>query len=119
MTKQEEVMLKAERGEGLTVDEIKIYQATVKPVKQVYGKYGTLKKKYLEDRGIDWTIANLPEYLHGVDRQANELYEVMYAKLSNSEQYKRTGNFMEDYRRLTEMQKVIEEEILNEIVYVD
>lgn len=119
MTKQEEVMLKAERGEGLMVDEIEIYQATVKPVKQVYGKYGTLKKKYLEDRGIDWTIANLPEYLHGVDRQANELYETMYAKLSDSEQYRRTGNFMEDYRRITEMQKVIEEEILNEIVYVD
>ena len=118
MTKQE-VMLKAERNEGLTVDEIKIYQATVKPVKQVYGKYGTLKKKYIEDRGLDWTITNLPEYLHGVDRQADELYEVMYNKLSNSEQYKRTGNFMEDYRRLTEMQKVIEEEILNEIVYVD
>ena len=118
MTKQEEVMLKAERGEGLTVDEIKIYQAAVKSVKQVYGKYGTLNKKYLEDRGIDWTIANLPEYLHGVDRQADELYEVMYNKLSNSERYKRTGNFMEDYRRITEMQKVIETEILNEIVYV-
>ena len=46
------------------------------------------------------------------------MYGVMYNKLSNSEQYKRTGNFMEDYRRITEMQKVIETEILNEIVYV-
>ena len=113
-----ELLQKVENGEGLTVPEIKRYQQLVKPIKQVYGKYCNLKKKYLEDRGIDWTIANLPEYLHGVDKQANELYEVMYAKLSNSEQYKRTGNFIEDYRRITEMQKVIETEILNEIVYV-
>ena len=61
------VMLKAEAGEGLTVAEIKVYQKTVKPQKHVYGKYGTLAKQYLEDKGIDWTIVNLPEYLHGVD----------------------------------------------------
>ena len=43
------VMRKAEAGEGLTVAEIKVYQKTVKPEKQVYGKYGTLAKLYLED----------------------------------------------------------------------
>lgn len=118
MTKQEQVVLKAERGEGLTVEEVKIYQAAVKPVKHVYGKYGTLKKKYLEEKGIDWTIADLPTYLHGVDRQAAEMQEALTEKLSKSEQYQRTGNFMEDYRRLTAMQKAIEDEILNEIVYV-
>ena len=101
MTKQEQVVLKAERGEGLTVEEIKIYQEAVKPVQHVYGKYGTLKRKYLEEKGIDWTIADLPTYLHGIDKQADEL-----------------GNFMEDYRRQTEIQRLIEEEILNEIVYV-
>ncbi len=119
MTKQEQVILKAERGEGLTVEEIRIYQKAVKPVKHVYGKYGTLKMKYLEERGIDWTIANLPEYLHGVDQQASELHETMFAKLSQDERFKRTGDFMEDYRRQTEVQRLIEEEILNEIVYVE
>ena len=118
MTKQEQVVLKAERGEGLTVEEIKLYQETVKPVQHVYGKYGTLKRKYLEEKGIDWTIADLPTYLHGVDRQADELQETIRAKLEQDERYKRTGNFMEDYRRQTEIQRLIEEEILNEIVFV-
>ena len=76
------VMRKAEAGEGLTVAEIKVYQKAVKPEKHVYGKYGTLAKQYLEDKGIDWTIANLPEYLHGVDKAADELYETMYEKFS-------------------------------------
>lgn len=118
MTKQEQVILKAERGEGLTVEEVKIYLASVKPVQHVYGKYGTLKKIYLEEKGIDWTIADLPTYLHGVDKQAEELQETMRERLGKDERYQRTGNFMEDYRRLTEMQRIIEEEILNEIVYV-
>ena len=114
-----EILRKAEANEGLTVKEIKIYQKNVKPEKHVYGKYGNLAKQYLQDKGIDWTIANLPEYLHGIDRQANELYESMYEKLMKNERYKRTGNFMEDYRRQTEVQKLIEEEILSELVYVD
>ena len=112
-----EIIEKADRGEGLTVEEIKVYNENVKPVKHVYGKYGTLKKKYLEDKGIDWTIENLPTYLHNVDRQADEMYETMYEKLSKDERFKGTGSFMENYRRQTEMQRLIEEEILNEIVY--
>ena len=118
MTKQEQIILKAERGEGLTVEEIKIYQSVMKSVRHVYGKYGMLKKKYLEEMGIDWTIADLPTYLHGVDKQAQELKETIKTRLEKDERYKRTGNFMEDYRRLTEMQSIIDEEILNEIVYV-
>ncbi len=118
MIKKEQVILKAERGEGLTVEEIKIYQEAVKPEKHVYGKYGTLKKKYLEDKGIDWTIADLPTYLYGVDKQAEELQETMRARLEHDERYKRTGNFIEYYRRQTEIQRLIEEEILNEIVYM-
>ncbi len=114
----QKVIAKAERGEGLTAAEIKVYQASVKPVKQVYGKYGTLKRKYLEEKGSDWIIADLPTYLHNVDRQADELYKDMYARLSKDERYKRTGNFLEDLRRQTEVQHLIEEEILNEIVYV-
>ncbi len=114
-----EVIAKADRGEGLTVEEIKIYHEAVKPEHHVYGKYGTLKKKYLEEKGVDWTIANLPEYLHGVDRQADELYDAMFEKLSKDERFKRTGNFLEDYRRQTEMKELIEEEILREIVFTE
>ena len=114
----EAVIKKAESEEGLTVKEIKVYQKAVKPVKHVYGKYGTLAKRYLEDKGLDWTIANLPEYLHGVDRAADELYETMYEKFSKEERFKKSGDFMENLKRETEMQRLIEEEILNEIVYV-
>lgn len=114
----EAVIKKAESDEGLTVKEIKVYQKVVKPVKHVYGKYGTLAKRYLEDKGLDWTIANLPEYLHGVDRAADELYETMYEKFSKEERFKKSGDFMENLKRETEMQRLIEEEILNEIVYV-
>ena len=114
----EAVIKKAESDEGLTVKEIKVYQKAVKPVKHVYGKYGTLAKRYLEDKGIDWTIANLPEYLHGVDRAADELYETMYEKFSKEERFKKSADFMENLKRETEMQRLIEVEILNEIVYV-
>ena len=114
----EAIIKKAESDEGLTVKEIKVYQKAVKPVKHVYGKYGTLAKRYLEDKGLDWTIANLPEYLHGVDKAADELYETMYEKFSKEERFKRSADFMENLKRETEMQRLIEEEILNEIVYV-
>ena len=118
MITDRQLLAKIEANEGLTVDEIKRYHQLVKPQKHVYGKYGTLKRKYLEDKGLDWTIENLPEYLHCVDKQAEDMYNVLYAKLSSSPMYKRTGEFMEDYRRQTEIQQLIEEEILNEIVYV-
>lgn len=114
----EAVIKKAESDEGLTVKEIKVYQKAVKPVKHVYGKYGTLAKRYLEDKGIDWTIANLPEYLHGVDKAADELYETMYEKFSKEDRFKKSADFMENLKRETEMQRLIEEEILNEVVYV-
>ena len=116
MISDKELLAKVEANEGLTVDEIKRYQKFAKPQKHVYGKWGTLKRKYLEDRGVDWTIANLPEYLHGVDKQAENMYNVLYAKLSKNPLYKRTGEFMEDYKRLTSLQHAIEEEILNEII---
>jgi len=114
----EAIIKKAESDEGLTVKEIKVYQKAVKPVKHVYGKYGTLAKRYLENKGLDWTIANLPEYLHGVDKAADELYETMYEKFSKEERFKKSADFMENLKRETEMQRLIEEEILNEVVYV-
>ena len=113
-----EILRKAEANEGLTVKEIKIYQKTVKTERHVYGKDGNLAKQYRIDKGIDWTIANLSEYLHGVDRQADELYDTMYEKLSKQERFRKTGDFMENLKRETEMQQLIEEEILSEIVYV-
>lgn len=119
MISDRQLLAKVEADEGLTLEEVKRYQQLLKPVKQVYGKYGTLKRKYLEDIGLDWTIANLPEYLHGVDKQAEDMYNVLYTKLSKSKQYKRTGNFMEDYRRLTALQRTIEEEILHELIYTE
>lgn len=112
-----EILRKSQGDEGMTVAESKAYQTMVEKKPQVYGKWGTLKKQYLEEKGIDWTIENLPEYLHGIDRQAERMYETMYAKLSASPQYKKTGDFLKDLQIETEINRLIEEEILNELIY--
>ena len=117
----EEIIKKAEANEGLTVEEVKIYQQTVKPIKHVYGKYGTLAKQHIEEHNFGKLLSlagQLPEYLHGVDKAAEELYDVMWDKLSKSEQYRPTGNYLEDVKRINAMKQVIEEEILSEIVYI-
>ena len=117
----EEIIRKADLGEGLTVEEVKIYQQAVKPKKHVYGKYGTLAKQYIEEHNFGKLLSlagQLPEYLHGLDIAAEELYEVMWDKLSKSEQYRPTGNYLEDVKRINAMKQVIEEEILSEIVYI-
>ena len=115
------LIAKADAGEGLTVEEIKHYRQLVKPQHHVYGKYGTLALKYMEEHNVGklWAIENLPEYLHGIDRQAEQLDEDMRSKLLTNARYKRTGNFIEDYRRQTEVNRLIEEEILSELVYID
>ena len=117
---KDEVLRKAEAGEGLTVEEVKLYQSIVKPVKHVYGKYGTLAKKYFEEHNPAkyWALENVPEYLHGIDKAADEMWDVMYEKLSRDPRYKRTKNYLEDVRRENAIKQLIEEEILNEIVYV-
>ena len=115
------VVQKAEAGEGLTVAEIKVYQKDVKPEKHVYGKYGTLAKQYIEEHNFGKLLSlagHLPEYLHGVDKAAENMYDVLWDKLSKSEQYRPTGNYLEDVKRINAMKQVIEEEILSEIVYV-
>ncbi len=117
----EEIIKKADLGEGLTVEEIKIYQQAVKPKKHVYGKYGTLAKQYIEEHNFGKLLSlagQLPEYLHGVDKAAEEMYDTMWDKLSKSEQYRPTGNYLEDVRRINAMKQVIEEEVLSEIVYI-
>lgn len=103
------------------MEEVKIYQQAVKPKKHVYGKYGTLAKQYIEEHNFGKLLSlagNLPEYLHGVDKAAEEMYDTMWDKLSKSEQYRRTGNYLEDVKRINAMKQVIEEEILSEIVYI-
>lgn len=100
MTKEE--LERKSETEGLTAEEVTEYQRLVKPVRHVYGKYGTIKKKYLEEH--DWvkTAAlgkDLPEYLYAIDRAADDLYETMYEKLKKDERFRRTGNFLEDVRR--------------------
>ena len=117
----EEIIKKADLGEGLTVEEVKIYQQAVKPKKHVYGKYGTLAKQYIEEHNFGKLLSlagHLPEYLHGVDKSAEEMYDVMWDKLSKSEQYRPTGNYLEDVKRINAMKQVIEEEVLSEIVYI-
>ena len=116
-----ELLKKAEGNEGLTVEEIIAYQKLVKPVVHTYGKYGTLAKIYLEEQAPAkyWGLAgNVPEYLHGIDEQANDMYDTLYEKLSKSEQFRKTGDFVKNLQLQTEMQHIIEQEILNEIVYV-
>ena len=120
---EKQVLKKVEAGEDLTVEEVMIYQKAIKPQKQVYGKYGTLAKQYLSEHQMAryWLmVANneLVDYLHGVDRRADELYEIMYAKLSKSERFKKTGDFLKDLQIETEIRNLIHTEIMNEIVYV-
>ena len=68
--------------------------------------------------GIITHIAVAAEYLHGIDRQADELFDMMYEKLSKSDEFKRTGDYLTDVRRQNELRQRIEEEILSELVYV-
>lgn len=110
-----------EKAKKWTVEEVIEYRKTHPPVKHVYGKYGTLAKKFLEEHNPAkyWAMEDVPEYLHGVDKAASEMWDVMYEKLSCDPRYKRTGNYLEVVRRENEIKSLIEEEILNEIVYVD
>ncbi len=119
--KDSEILRKAEAGEGMTVAEMKRYKHLVKPVTQVYGKYGTLAKIYIERHNFGKLLClagHLPEYLHGVDEQAERMYDVMYKKLSSLDKYKHTSDYMDNLRKETEMRQLIEEEILSELVYV-
>ena len=108
------------KNEELTIKEVREYQKYVKPEKQVYGKYGSLARIHIEEHKPEMLIVlagQLPEYLHGIDRQAADLYDTMYAKLSKSERFKKTGDFIKDLQIETEIKGIIETEILNELVY--
>jgi len=121
---KEMLLKKADSDEGLTVEEVIEYEKLVKPVKHTYGKWGNIADKYLEENnyGKYMTLiasGKYPEYLHGIDKAADELYETMYARLSKDERYKRTGDFMEDLHRENQIKALIEEEIYNELIYGD
>jgi len=119
---KDELLKKAETDEGLTVEEVIEYERLVKPEKQTFGKWGTIARQYLEEENVAkyWSLAgDLKEYLRGIDKAADELYETMYEKLSRDERYKRTGDFMEDLHRENQIKALIEEEIYNELIYVD
>ncbi|MBE5738078.1 MAG: TnpV protein [Clostridiales bacterium] len=121
---KKELMKKVNANEGLTVEEIIEYQKIVKPIKHVYGKYGNLALEYLKEHSVGkyWTLISkgeLPTYLHNVDKQADRLYIIMYNKLSNSPKLSKTGEYVHDLQVETEKQRIIEEEILNKIVYVE
>lgn len=96
---------------GLTVEEVIEYQRAHPYKKHVYGKWGNLKYQYLKDIGVDWTIVALPTLLHSTDKAANELYDVMYEKLSKDERFKRTGDYIKDVQLENEKKRLIEEEI--------
>jgi hypothetical protein len=119
---KEELLKKAENETELTIEEVIEYQKLVKPVAHTYGKYGTLAKQYLEEHNTAkyWGLAgDLPEYLHGIDERAADMYDTLYEKLSKSDRFKKTGDFMKDLRIETEKRHIIEQEILDEVVYAD
>lgn len=105
--------------EGLTLEEVIEYQRSHPPVKHIYGRWGNLKKQYLIDTGRDWLIEDLPTYLHGIDKAAEQIWEVMREKLLKRPEYRKTGDFMHDVKIETEIKNRIDEEILNELIYVD
>ena len=118
--KAEEILEKAAADEEMTVEEIMQYREIVKPKVQTYGKYGTLAKEYLEKHNPSklWALAgDLPEYLHNIDKQADELYNVMYERLSQDEKYRKTGEYLTDLQKETTVRQIIDETILRQVVY--
>lgn len=118
--KAEKILKKAAADEEMTVEEIMQYREIVKPKVQTYGKYGTLAKEYLEKHNPSklWALAgDLPEYLHNIDKQADELYNVMYERLSQDEKYRKTGDYLTDLQKETTVRQIIDETILSQVVY--
>lgn len=107
---------------GLTVKEIKKYQEEHPQKVEVYGKYGTLAKAYLEeyDPAKYWSLGEeLPEYLHQIDEKANEMYEQLYEMYSKKEEYQKTGDFQKDLIKEQEKKNQIENIILKNLIYTE
>lgn len=118
--KAKKILKKAAADEEMTVEEIMQYREIVKPKVHTYGKYGTLAKEYLENHNPAklWALAgDLPEYLHNIDKQADDLYNVTYERLSQDEKYRKTGEYLADLQKETTIRQIIEETILSQVVY--
>lgn len=118
--KAEKILKKVAADEEMTVEEIMQYREIVKPKVHTYGKYGTLAKEYLENHNPAklWALAgDLPEYLHNIDKQADDLYNVMYERLSQDEKYRKTGEYLADLQKETTVRQIIDETILSQVVY--
>ncbi len=118
-----EVLRKYNNAEPLTVSEIKLCQRLVKRIEHTYGKFGNLAKAYIEEHktGLYWCLlasGEYPKYLYNIDKQADELYLQVREKLLGLPQYKKSEDFMENLRIETEIKQRIEEEILNELIYI-
>ena len=103
-------------------EEIIGYQKGSKIKKEVFGKYGILAKEYLENHNYGKYIAlsnSLIEYLHNIDFEADKMYSTMYNNLSTKKEYRKTGNYVTDLLRENEVKMIIENRILNELVYSD
>ena len=118
MISDEEILRKAKTEWEMPVEEVLRYEQIAKL--EHNGKYGTLALAYLQNHRIDKLVEinDLPEYLHEVDRQADELYDTLYRQMSEWDEYKRTGDYLTDVQRIKTMQSIIEETILDQIVYV-
>ena len=118
MISDEEILRKAKTEWEMPVEEVLRYEQIAKP--EHYGKFGNLALAYLQNHRIDKLVEinDLPEYLHEIDRQADELYETLYRQMSEWDEYKRTGDYLTDVQRIKTMQSIIEETILDQIVYV-
>lgn len=117
-----EILKKAGQGEGLTVKEIIVYQKAVEPKIHTYGKYGCLAKEYLEQHNIAKLIllgGDLPNYLHDIDSQAADMSDTMRENLLRCKKFQKTGEYIHDLRIETELQGLIEQEILSELVYME
>lgn len=107
---------------GLTVKEIKKYQKEHLQKVEVYGKYGTLAKVYLEenDPALYWTLGEeLPKNLHQIDEKVDRMYEELYLEFSKKEEYQKTGDFQKDLIKEQEKKNRIENIIIKNLIYTE
>lgn len=90
------------------------------------GKYGTMRHNYLRDyhTGVfDGMLlsGNLNAHLEEVDRQANEMMELLTAQMTKAEgvtEQLKADDQMEWVRRMNSIRNRAEEIVCNEIIYV-
>ncbi len=119
---KEKFINKEESNEDLTAESIVEHKKIVKPQVNIYGKYGTLANKYLEEYNqvkLNVLGSSLPQYLHEIDCQAEKMYIEYYRRLSCRKKYKKTGDAELDALKEQEIQSMIECAIIRELIYED